>query len=228
MNKAKFFLSAVVILIITAGIAFAAPITKPHTFVSGNPANAEDVNANFDVVYEKINELDNETCSEQTFWVPIAPYAFQDSGVSSVASMYKDQTDAWLGYRGAASAPYIKAFNGLSYAVVRAQIPLPEKAVLLRSRVFIEDNSDSQNIRCYYKLSRLSTYDSDGISLGASITSGAEEGVRTFEKTFAPYSINYYDKVFGVSCDWSGDSEHENDLGLYGVAVEYRLPSTCE
>lgn len=39
---------------------WAAAITKPHTFTSGTPAVASEMNANFDTLYTKVNELDGK------------------------------------------------------------------------------------------------------------------------------------------------------------------------
>ncbi|KPA12844.1 secreted protein, partial [Candidatus Magnetomorum sp. HK-1] len=37
-------------------------VEKPHTFSSGTPARASEVNANFDVAYEKIQKLMDVVC----------------------------------------------------------------------------------------------------------------------------------------------------------------------
>lgn len=39
-------------------VIWAATITKPHTFTSGTPAVASEINANFDTLFTKVNELD--------------------------------------------------------------------------------------------------------------------------------------------------------------------------
>lgn len=38
-------------------VAFGVTITKPYTFVSGQPISASELNANFDTVYDRVNEL---------------------------------------------------------------------------------------------------------------------------------------------------------------------------
>ena len=38
-------------------VAFGVTITKPYTFVSGQPISASELNENFDVVYDRVNEL---------------------------------------------------------------------------------------------------------------------------------------------------------------------------
>lgn len=38
-------------------IAFGVTITKPYTFVSGQPISASELNDNFDTVYDRVNEL---------------------------------------------------------------------------------------------------------------------------------------------------------------------------
>src|SRR5689334_13232501 len=40
----------------SAVFAFAAPISKPHTFTAGTKVVAEEVNANFDTLYAAFNE----------------------------------------------------------------------------------------------------------------------------------------------------------------------------
>ena len=38
-------------------LAYAVTITKPYTFVGGQPISASELNENFDVVYDRVNEL---------------------------------------------------------------------------------------------------------------------------------------------------------------------------
>jgi hypothetical protein len=45
------------IIISATGLLVAASVTKPHTFSSGEVISAEEVNENFDVLYQKVNEL---------------------------------------------------------------------------------------------------------------------------------------------------------------------------
>jgi hypothetical protein len=46
-------------ILVVPVILYAANITKPHDFVAGNPTIASEVNANFDTLYTKVNEIDN-------------------------------------------------------------------------------------------------------------------------------------------------------------------------
>ncbi len=54
------------ILVVLIGLSytlFAAPITKPFTFNTGEPARASEMNDNFDTLYTKVNELDSRISS---------------------------------------------------------------------------------------------------------------------------------------------------------------------
>jgi hypothetical protein len=46
------------IILILLSTAQAEQITKPYTFEAGQPAKANEVNQNFDVLYNKLNEMD--------------------------------------------------------------------------------------------------------------------------------------------------------------------------
>ena len=54
----KWLFILIVLIVITYSL-FAAPISKPYTFNSGETALAEEVNANFDTLYTKVNKLDS-------------------------------------------------------------------------------------------------------------------------------------------------------------------------
>jgi len=58
MNIKKIIIMVSIVLFISAGTTFAQQITKPNTFIQGQTASAAEVNENFDVVYEKVNDLD--------------------------------------------------------------------------------------------------------------------------------------------------------------------------
>lgn len=44
-------------ILLSLGVARAELINKPHTFAAGNPAKADEVNANFDTVYDQVNKV---------------------------------------------------------------------------------------------------------------------------------------------------------------------------
>jgi len=52
------WLIILVALIALSYTLFAAPISKPHTFISGTPALSSEMNDDFDTLYTKVNELD--------------------------------------------------------------------------------------------------------------------------------------------------------------------------
>ncbi len=56
----KWFYLSLLFIGLSLGLYAAAPspISKPYTFSTGDPARAAEVNANFDAVYTKVNELD--------------------------------------------------------------------------------------------------------------------------------------------------------------------------
>lgn len=55
--KKNYLVTAVFGLLMWPGLAQAEQISKPHTFTSGTPANADQVNANFDTVYDQVNAI---------------------------------------------------------------------------------------------------------------------------------------------------------------------------
>jgi len=60
-----------IVFLLAVNMSMADSITKPNIFANGSPADADQVNANFDTVYNKVNALDTEkqnrvtgTCAE--------------------------------------------------------------------------------------------------------------------------------------------------------------------
>ncbi len=53
----KSFTALVIVLLSSVSIAYAAELTKPHTFTSGEKAVASEVNENFDVIYGFANDV---------------------------------------------------------------------------------------------------------------------------------------------------------------------------
>lgn len=58
LKKLSFLQGMIFMTAISSVIAFAATLTKPHTFTSGNVIKASEVNANFDTLYTRVNDLD--------------------------------------------------------------------------------------------------------------------------------------------------------------------------
>ncbi len=57
-------LSSLIVMLFLASLAMAEDtVTKPHTFSAGMPASAEEVNDNFDILYDKINALSAEVAA---------------------------------------------------------------------------------------------------------------------------------------------------------------------
>jgi len=50
---------------VTGAALYAAAITKPHTFSDGDTLSAAILNANFDALYAKVNELDTRVSAEE-------------------------------------------------------------------------------------------------------------------------------------------------------------------
>jgi len=45
------------LMVMVTSLVYAETISKPHTFVGGTMALASQVNANFDTVYNRVNQL---------------------------------------------------------------------------------------------------------------------------------------------------------------------------
>jgi hypothetical protein len=59
MKQATVIIAVILVIIcISSSFAKAQSITKPFTFQAGQPAKANEVNTNFDVLYNKVNEID--------------------------------------------------------------------------------------------------------------------------------------------------------------------------
>ena len=64
-DKIKLISFSLIVLSIIASVAYAATVTKPHTFAKGDKASASEVNANFDTLYNLLNgQLDNDNIKE--------------------------------------------------------------------------------------------------------------------------------------------------------------------
>ena len=224
MRNFKLFMGAIMVMCMVAGITYAQPITKPHTFVPDTPANAEEVNENFDVLYNKANQLDNQVCTGQiTKWVSIPAAAFHGR-VST--TLFPEHGEAHWQHRF--SGHYLHALGVGSNVDVFASISFPNGAEIERIRLYAEDNRATQDITCRVLRNELPGNHSG--SSGLVRSTGAMPDVRSFEIVSGPAykTVDNSMHVFWVKCDWEEDTFPPSGLALYGVAVEYSIPSPCE
>ena len=222
MKRINLLLGISAIIIITAGITYAQPVTKPHTFVSGNPANAEDVNENFDVVYDKVNQLDSKVCTEQTNkWLTV--------GASSFTGTVQVNVGSGENYWYLSSGKFISLIGVYAWPFrFYAPVSLPVGAVIQSIRMYAVDNSDTQDISCNLNIAELP----DGLSGHSGIVSSsgpASTSIQTWEIDAASY-YNTVTTPFHypqVSCSWTGDA-YPSNISLYGVSIEYSEPATCQ
>jgi microcystin-dependent protein len=64
MKAISMFIMVSLLILSCGGMSFADPIVKPNTFQDGQKALASEVNADFDVVYGKVNSLDSEVLKQ--------------------------------------------------------------------------------------------------------------------------------------------------------------------